>query len=515
MRVEGSILPKAGLYAITPAIAAFFFKLADDHNWIDVSGWKLVTNSSAYSSFTWTVGFLLVFRTSQCYSRFWSCATGACTMRAQMFESAASLSSFCVMSNAAPRDIEHFKCKLVQLFSMLHAVAMAAISDLGHRDFKIIDVDHMPARNMRCLQSLPTRQRVEVVYQWINGLIIGEVKNGLLNVPPPILSRVFQEMEKAMIEYNQVVQIMTLPFPFPYSQVCFMMIVGHVICTPIVMCYYTSNAYFSMIMTFLASGSFFALELIAAELENPFGDDTNDLPSYDFQEEINEGLLLIIDPVSNMPFDMDMHASNSLFSRKTWHSMTELEADAAPVKIHELGDEIEPADDEEGLDQKPPNEAQPLELSGPDLEEGSPTPAKPESALPEPPLQACDPLIPAPRTLNNILSNASIEGAVEIPGETPQLSSGELLRHLAILPEPKWIEQFIQRQETLEKELLNSLSDIKDILEKTSARLGTNGIGGGVYFDEAGHLSNQPSSGWRQCLPRTSPCSPPASVRRA
>merc|ERR1719217_1180665 len=111
----------------------------------------------------------------------------------------------------------------------------------------------MPARNMRCLQSLPTRQRVEVVYQWINGLIIGEVKNGLLNVPPPILSRVFQEMEKAMIEYNQVVQIMTLPFPFPYSQVCLFMVFGHMICTPFIMAHYTGQASTAALFTFLST----------------------------------------------------------------------------------------------------------------------------------------------------------------------------------------------------------------------------------------------------------------------
>jgi hypothetical protein len=43
-----------------------------------------------------------------------------------------------------------------------------------------------------------------LVYQWIDSLIIRNLDVG--------------EMEKAMIEYNTILQILAINFPFPYAQ---------------------------------------------------------------------------------------------------------------------------------------------------------------------------------------------------------------------------------------------------------------------------------------------------------
>merc|ERR1719386_509467 len=114
-----------------------------------------------------------------------------------------------------------------------------------------------------------------------------------------------------MIEYHSVIQIMTIPFPYPYSQVCLIMVFGHMICTPVVMVYYTDSIFCSALFTFLSCASFFSLLFISAELENPFGDDANDLPSTSFQDDINESLIMMISPISDMLFELKKDATKS------------------------------------------------------------------------------------------------------------------------------------------------------------------------------------------------------------
>ena len=37
-------------------------------------------------------------------------------------------------------------------------------------------------------------------------------------MPPPILSRVYQELSNAMLGFNSAMKVATTPFPFPYAQ---------------------------------------------------------------------------------------------------------------------------------------------------------------------------------------------------------------------------------------------------------------------------------------------------------
>jgi predicted membrane chloride channel (bestrophin family) len=68
-KIEGSVLPKACIYALIPALVAFALKYSEDREYIELP--KLISTSAAFGGFSWTVSFLLVFRTSQCYSRVW------------------------------------------------------------------------------------------------------------------------------------------------------------------------------------------------------------------------------------------------------------------------------------------------------------------------------------------------------------------------------------------------------------------------------------------------------------
>ena len=66
----------------------------------------------------------------------------------------------------------------------------------------------------------------------------------------------------------------------PKHQVMFWLLIAHMCLLPLVMISFTKSPALASLVSFLAVEMFFALELVARELENSFGDDAND---FDFE----------------------------------------------------------------------------------------------------------------------------------------------------------------------------------------------------------------------------------------
>merc|ERR1719161_2819794 len=88
------------------------------------------------------------------------------------------------------------------------------------------------------------------------------------------------------------------PFPFPYAQMTTVLLLLHWLITPGLMCMWTGHWVWAFTFTYIPVFSFWCINLIAVEIEQPFGDDINDLPTHELQEEMNSTLLLLIDPAS-------------------------------------------------------------------------------------------------------------------------------------------------------------------------------------------------------------------------
>jgi putative membrane protein len=288
----GSVLPTASCFALTSGIAAVILKVLEEKDYLQIH--DTVTDNAAFGMYTTTLAFLLIFRTSKCYSRFWHCATSACTFRAQLLEAASSLVSFSLMSNASTEDVACFRRCIVSWISLVHAMALSHVADCNISHFPVIDYGTLDRKFRERVEQHSPRNRVDLVYMWINTLIMKSIKSGLLNVPPPILSRVFQEMEKAMVEYNQMLEVMTIPFPFPYAQTAMYLLLLCGLFTPLAMCSWTSHPIAAGLLSFIAMACLVSLELISGQLENPFGTDDNDLPCEEFQQKINESLMFLL-----------------------------------------------------------------------------------------------------------------------------------------------------------------------------------------------------------------------------
>jgi len=242
-----------------------------------------------------------VFRASQCYTRFCQCAQATCELKSHLAEAASSVITFTVMSKKPVEEKEQFKHLLIRLFSLLHATALEVIAEKQHRALPVIDIHGIDGAKVKLLEEKAGKDKVDTVYQWINVIIVQNLSNGLLNIPPPILSRVFQELEKGMISYNQVLQIMAIPFPFPYAQTTMVLSSFYLCILPFIMMQWTNHYVSALICTYVSVVSVLSIEFTATELENPFGDDDNDLPCHQFQEAMNSSLLVLVDPDANRP----------------------------------------------------------------------------------------------------------------------------------------------------------------------------------------------------------------------
>ena len=55
-----------------------------------------------------------------------------------------------------------------------------------------------------------------VVFQWIQQLLGHNLTNGILPIPAPIVSRVFQELPNGNVHGACASQLSDVPLPFPY-----------------------------------------------------------------------------------------------------------------------------------------------------------------------------------------------------------------------------------------------------------------------------------------------------------
>jgi len=138
-----------------------------------------------------------------------------------------------------------FRNQLVHYCSLLSAVALLTLQNEHGAGGSVIDVDALvgsrtrprPTRRTFAEQVKKARVPVEVlgnvtkaeaellrncedpthmVASWmIRGITVRQREGGV-SVPPPILSRVYQELSNAMLGYNNALKVATTPFPFPY-----------------------------------------------------------------------------------------------------------------------------------------------------------------------------------------------------------------------------------------------------------------------------------------------------------
>jgi len=136
------------------------------------------------------------------------------------------------------------------------------------------------------------QDKVLLLTGWITESITRVIAEKHIMVPPPICSRFYQELSDGLLAYNQAMKIALVPFPFPFAQIVTLLLIVFVLTCPLLIMNFTDSPIFTPVLTFLAVLGYWGLNEIACELENPFGNDSNDLPlleiHHDFVDAVEE-----------------------------------------------------------------------------------------------------------------------------------------------------------------------------------------------------------------------------------
>jgi len=298
--VRGSVIPQTMCWVIPSMAVAAVNRMLIDHYLKDSPLTDSVEGAlNIWTSSTFVMGFLLVFRTQQAYSRYWEGSTLLQQIKGEWFNAVSSLFAFCTTEESLKKETQHFQHVVVRLMSMLHCTALQQIAVMDDENFEIIDNAGIDVESLRFLLEKP--EQCEVILQWVQRLIVDHAESGVISIPAPILSRVFQELSRGIVNVNNARKITDTLWPFPYAQLTTILLMMHSCLTPFACSFMVNIWWAASILAGVAVLVFWGIHYIAIEIEMPFGDDLNDLPMAELQRSWNASLITLLEKKTQEP----------------------------------------------------------------------------------------------------------------------------------------------------------------------------------------------------------------------
>jgi len=298
-RWKGSVYARSLTFAGPVAIAALGLVLlnkwaADYQEEQDLARSRAGT---VWNMTTSTLLFVMSLRTRQAFKRFWE-ATGLLhQMKGEWLDTINNCTAFsCKASKARPIEVCQFRHTIVRLMSLVHGSALEEIAGF-HGRMETIDVQGLSSATLRHMKDCVETHhfnKVEVLMHVLKNVITQAHKDGILDVPPPILSRVYQTISRGYVKLLESKKITDTKFPFPLVQLLLLLMHVHLVITPLIAAMVGNSILVAPVIAFLPIFGVHAPYFISIELENPFGDEANSLPLGYFQSEMNNCLIMLL-----------------------------------------------------------------------------------------------------------------------------------------------------------------------------------------------------------------------------
>eukprot|EP00850_Spirogloea_muscicola_P012826 SM000084S23162 [mRNA] locus=s84:394118:397141:+ [translate_table: standard] len=334
-RVYGSAWPRALVLAVPSAVAAGFIKAySNDHN-----QHHYFLHPYPYSVFASMLAFLIIFRTNLSYARYWE----ARTMITQMRELPVGFEQVITFDESAKEPAvpggTQFRAEFIHAMSLMHALAMQRLrgdDDLTNlipgslteiskpppydaaeilewkkrRGLKgYIILQSQPKHFKKYWQYMPivvigglsgaetvllqeTTDRVYMLMCWVHRAMVARRTVGGIKEDAPIVSRIYQVLSDGMLGFENAHKIGTTPFPFPYAQCVAILLYIYAFSVPLLMAGWIGNIWLTVCSTFVAVLSFFLINEVAREIEEPYNFDPNDLPVTYLHHKFNSRLII-------------------------------------------------------------------------------------------------------------------------------------------------------------------------------------------------------------------------------
>mmetsp|Transcript_56516 Transcript_56516/g.127502 ORF Transcript_56516/g.127502 Transcript_56516/m.127502 type:complete len:486 (-) Transcript_56516:82-1539(-) len=296
--LRGSVAVRASFFSVPAALISVVLLVLNDEveGFWKESGIVSISGSQTWAAATGVLTILLGFRTRQALSRFWEGTGLLHQMRGEWFDSVSCCFTFSRGGIKAKRcEVEVFRQTIVRLMSLCHGSALEEIADTEH--LVAIDVWGLDLSTLQLLaqcKKVHGFNRVELILHLVQTLITKALDDQVVKIPPPIISRVYQTLSRGFVNLLNAKKITDTRFPLPYAQLIGMLLLFHMVSTPFLIAVIIDSKLFAAIFTFVPVFGGFSLNFVASELENPFGNDDNDLPLIHFQSEMNSSLLMLL-----------------------------------------------------------------------------------------------------------------------------------------------------------------------------------------------------------------------------
>lgn len=315
---EGSLAQRAALYAIPACIISVILLYIDE--WEpglrENLGLADIHQSQLWAATTFVVSGVISIRTGRAYDRFWEGTGLLHQMRGEWFDTVSNCVTFTIAARHSQGDaVMNFRHTIIRLMSLAHGSALEEISG-NSMELESIDVFGLDRGTLRHLTDCHTKfhfNKVEVMLHLVQSLITNALDSGVLKIPPPILSRVYQTISRGFVNLLNAKKIQDTRFPFPYVQLIYFLLAVHYLMTPFMIASIVQSKVLAAIFTFIPLFGLWNLNFISIELENPFGTDDNDLPLTHFQTEMNNCLMMLLHPNADLIPSVSKRAQMDFF----------------------------------------------------------------------------------------------------------------------------------------------------------------------------------------------------------
>jgi len=312
LQYEGSVALRASFYAVPSAILAILLVYMEEI-WPGIVGdlgAPDLSGSHIWNAATGVCMLMLVFRTKTAFARFWEGTGLLHQMRGEWFDTVSNCITFSISAKKSkPEEVLCFRHALVRLMSLCHGSALEEIAgdNIEVESIDITGLDWGTLRHLQQCHHVHGFNKVEVMLHLVQSLITKACDDGIIRIPPPIASRVYQTISRGFVNLLNAKKITDTKFPFPYAQLIAYLLFIDLLITPLMISQALRSKVLAALFTFVPVFGMYSLNFIAAELEDPFGTDDNDLPLSHFQEEMNSCLLMLLHPSTDLIAGVSPH----------------------------------------------------------------------------------------------------------------------------------------------------------------------------------------------------------------
>ncbi len=236
------------------------------------------TTISMHSLLGIVLGLFLVFRTNSAYDRWWEGRKLWGSMVNNTRNFAHKLNAF-----LEKKDVDNRKWFALMIPNFVISVKEHLRKGVTIRDLEITDSNFLS--QVEGVKHVPNRIS-SMLYERVNTLYKDKTFSG---------EQLFL-LDKELKEFSEILgaceRIKSTPIPYSYTMYIKQFIFIYVITLPLA--FVTTSGYITIPIVMLITFVLLSVELIAEEIEDPFGRDINDLPTDELSEKIKDNVREIL-----------------------------------------------------------------------------------------------------------------------------------------------------------------------------------------------------------------------------